>query len=88
MKGLLPVPTPFLLSGCGPLNRGAPAFPLFGAFFPGWMFCAVLGIIAAVGARAVFVAVGWAQLLPYQLFVCTSLGLMFGLFVWLLWFGL
>ncbi len=74
------------LSGCG-LVRGAPSFPLFGAFFPGWMFCALLGIFAAIGARALFVATGWAEILPYQLFVCASLGLMFGLLVWLLWFG-
>lgn len=74
------------LSGCS-LVRGAPSFPLFGAYFPGWMFCALLGVFAAIGARALLVATGWAEILPYQLFVCASLGLMFGLLVWLLWFG-
>lgn len=75
------------LGSCGHL-RGAPSFPLFGAFFPGWMFCALLGILAAIAARAGFVATGWYTVLPYQLFVCTSIGLIFGLLVWLLWFGL
>jgi hypothetical protein len=74
------------LSGCG-LVRGAPSFSLFGAFFPSWMLCAMLGILAAVGARALFVVTDWAEILPYQLFVCASLGLIFGLLTWLLWFG-
>ncbi len=75
------------LSGCA-FTRGAPAFSLFGAFFPGWMFCAALGLLAAVGARALFVVSGLSAALPYQLFVCASLGLLLGLLVWLLWFGL
>jgi hypothetical protein len=60
---------------------------LFGAFFPGWMFCATLGILAAIGARALFVASGLAYVLPFQLFVCTSIGVCFALLAGLLWFG-
>ncbi len=71
-----------MLSGCG-----APSFTLFGAFFPGWMFCAAIGILAAIGARAVFVGTGWSAILPFQLFVCASIGMIFGLLAWLLWFG-
>lgn len=75
------------LVSCGNI-RGAPSFDLFGAYFPGWMFCVVIGTLAAIGARTLFVAVCWADVLPYQLFVCSSIGLIFGLLVWLLWFGL
>ena len=77
---------PLLLSGCA-AGQGASSFPLFGAFFPAWMFCATLGILAAIGVRAVFVSTGWSSILPFQLFVCTSIGTIAGLLVWLLWFG-
>ncbi len=74
-----------ILGGCA--RAGAPSLVLFGAFFPGWMFCALLGIVVAVVARVVFVATGLAGILPYQLFVCLSVGLIFAFLAWLLWFG-
>jgi hypothetical protein len=74
-----------ILGGCS--RSGAPSLVLFGAFFPDWMFCALLGIVVAVVARAVFVATGLSSVLPYQLFVCVSIGLIFALLAWLLWFG-
>lgn len=73
------------LSGCA--LRGAPSFALFGAFFPAWMACALIGIFAAIGARIAFTASGLASLLPFQLFVCTSIGVIFAVLVWLVWFG-
>jgi hypothetical protein len=51
------------------------------------MVCVLLGIIVAIGARVGFIASGLAGVLPFQLFVCTSIGLCFALLVWLLWFG-
>ncbi|HXZ16731.1 MAG TPA: YtcA family lipoprotein [Roseiarcus sp.] len=73
------------LGGCE--VRGAPSFTLFGAYFPAWMFCAALGIIAAILARAVFVATGLAHVLPLQLFVCASIGLCAALYADLAFFG-
>ena len=67
--------------------QGAPYFSVFGAFFPAWMFCALVGILAAIGVRLVFVASGLASLLPFQLLVCSSLGLCAGLCVWSRCFG-
>jgi hypothetical protein len=75
-----------LLSGCG-VEQGAPSFTLFGAFFPAWMFCSVIGIIIAIGARGIFVSIGGSALLPYQLAVCTSIGVIGGALAWLFWFG-
>jgi YtcA family len=75
-----------LFSGCA-VGRGASSFPLLGAFFPGWMFCAGIGILAGIGARTVFVGTGWSTVLPFQLFVCAAIGTIAGLLVWLLWFG-
>jgi YtcA-like protein len=73
------------LGGCSRI--GAPSFVIFGAFFPDWMFCALLGIAVAVATRVAFVATGLSAVLPYQLFVCLSVGLIFAFLAWLLWFG-
>jgi hypothetical protein len=73
------------LSGCA--VRGAPSFVIAGSYFPGWMFCALIGIALAIAVRIVFVASGLAGVLPFQLFVCTAIGLSCSLLAWLLWFG-
>src|ERR1700742_4085306 len=62
----------FSLGGCG--EAGAPSLDLFGAFFPAWLLCAVLGIFVALGARLFFAARNLVDLLPFQLPLCTSLG--------------
>lgn len=67
--------------------HGAPYFSVFGAFFPAWMFCALLGILAAISVRLVFVASGLASLLPFQLLVCSSLELCAALCIWNRCFG-
>jgi hypothetical protein len=76
-----------VLAADGSMVSGAPSYSLFGAFFPAWMFCAVIGIIGAIGARAAMVSSGLAKVMPYQLFVCASIGLIVALLVWLIWFG-
>jgi hypothetical protein len=80
--------TPLLSSaliGCA--VRGAPSFVIAGSYFPGWMFCALIGIVSAIAVRIGFVTSGLAGVLPFQLFVCTAIGLCCGLVAWLLWFG-
>jgi hypothetical protein len=80
--------TPWLavaLSGCE--VRGAPSFVIAGSYFPGWMFCALIGIASAIAVRVGFVASALASVLPFQLFVCSAIGLCCGLLAWLLWFG-
>jgi len=51
------------------------------------MFCAGVGITGAIVARLVFVATGLAERVPWQLFVCTAIGVLVGLAAWLLWWG-
>ncbi len=68
-------------------ERGAPSLILFGAYFPGWMACAVIGVLGAIAARQVMAAVGLTQVVPHQLFVCAAVGLIVALAAWLLWFG-
>ena len=72
------------LGGCD--TRGAPSYVLFGAYFPAWMFLALLAIIAAIVARALFLATGLARVLPFQLFVCAAVGVSAALLAWSRWF--
>jgi hypothetical protein len=72
------------LGGCA--SHGAPSFVIAGSYFPGWMPCSLIGIVSAIAFRIGFVAVGLAHVLPFQLFVCSALGLSCGLLPWLLWF--
>ena len=74
-----------VLSGCE--VRGAPSFVIVGSYFPGWMFCALIGIFSTIAVRVGFVASGLAGVLPFQLFVCSAIGLCCGLLAWLLLFG-
>jgi YtcA family len=69
------------------VSVGAPSFELFGAFFPAWMLCSFLGIAGAIVARVLFVKTGLSQTFPYQLAVCTALGSVTALLVWLGYFA-
>lgn len=42
------------LTGC----RGAPSINLVGSFFPAWMLCVAVGVIAVMMLRRVFVRTG------------------------------
>lgn len=77
--------TAFALGGCA--RGGAPSFYMFGALFPAWLLCGVIGIFGAGIARAAFVGTGLAPLFPYQLFVCTAIGIISAVLVWLVFFG-
>jgi hypothetical protein len=60
---------------------------LFGAFFPAWLLCGVIGIAGAAIARVAFVSSGLSNTLPYQLAVCTAIGVITAVLVWLVAFG-
>ncbi len=67
------------LGGCVP--EGAPAVPLFGAYFPSWLIAAAAGVGAALVARVVFVLVGLDDVLPFRLVVYVSLAVAVGFLV-------
>ena len=73
------------LTSCS--SGGAPSFTLFGAFFPGWMFCGLAGIVGAVAARAAFAGSGLSNVLPYQLSVCSAIGVIIAILAWFVLFG-
>jgi hypothetical protein len=65
---------------------GAPSFELFGAFFPAWMLCALIGILGAAGTRLVLTTSTVNEAIPFQLAVCTAVGVIVGLLVWMILF--
>lgn len=87
---------PRLVTACSPLAftplagcaaHGAPSWVLFGAYFPFWLLSAIVGVVGALVAHRVFVGTGWIRAVPYQLSVCTAMGIVVGVFVWLLGTG-
>lgn len=75
---------PSTLVGCSYV--GAPSYTLFGAFFPAWMLCALIAIVAALSARVVLSTPRFADALPLPLAVCTAVGVLVGLFTWIILF--
>jgi hypothetical protein len=75
----------FSLAGCS--TGGAPSFDLFGAYFPAWLLCGTVGIVGGIAARVAFVSSGLANALPYQLALCTAIGVIAALLFWLVGFG-
>jgi YtcA family len=76
---LLAVPS-CMLMGCS--LAGAPSYELFGAFFPAWMFCALIGIFAAAGVGVILRTALLNRVIPWPLAVCTSVGVIAALLVW------
>ncbi len=72
------------LAGCA--RRAAPTLSLFGSYFPTWILCGVLGLIAAAAARVLLVATGLSEAVPAQLLVCTAAGVIVACAAWL-WLG-
>ncbi|QCE32986.1 hypothetical protein FAI41_04885 [Acetobacteraceae bacterium] len=79
------IPLFILLAGCA--CRGAPSFPIVGAYFPGWLICLFIGGLSIVLFRVLFLKLGWDNPLTDRFFVYLSLGTIVGLTCWLLWFG-
>lgn len=72
------------LAGCA--QRGAPTLSLFGAYFPVWILCGIVGVATAAVTRGVLVATGLSSAIPAQLLVCTAMGVIVASLVWL-WLG-
>ncbi|WP_269933387.1 YtcA family lipoprotein [Aminobacter sp. HY435] len=65
----------------------APSVPIFGSYFPVWIICAVLGVIAAVIGRQLFIFLGLDEFLPLRLLVYLCLAIGSALAIWFFWFG-
>jgi len=65
----------------------APTIDLFGSFFPAWMLCAVLGVVAAVIIRQLLAVAGINDYVVAPLLTYAGLAASATLLAWLLWFG-
>jgi hypothetical protein len=69
-----------MLAGCS--SVGAPSYELFGAFFPAWLLCGLIGIAGAVVAGIFLRSDRFNQVIPWPLAVCTAVGVIVGLISW------
>jgi hypothetical protein len=63
-----------------------PQLNVVGSFFPSWMLCAVVGIVAALLARRLLVRVGVDPYLSPRALVYPSLALLVTLVIWVAFF--
>ena len=70
------------LGGCS--ARPVPTLSLFGAYFPIWILCGLVGMLTAAAARLILVRTGLAEVVPAQLLVCSGAGLIAACLLWLL----
>jgi hypothetical protein len=67
--------------------NSAPTMDLLGSYFPGWMLCAVLGIVAAFIIRQILAVAGINDYVVAPLLTYAGLALSATLLAWLFWFG-
>jgi len=65
----------------------APTMDLFGSYFPAWMLCAALGIVAAIVIRQILAVAGITDYVVAPLLTYAGLAVSATLLAWLLWFG-
>ena len=77
----LTIAAPILIAGCDPVVNVA------GANFPSWLFCAICGAILTVVIRLLFVATRLEKYLWPLPIVYSSLSILLGCIVWLIFFN-
>ena len=65
----------------------APTMDLFGSYFPAWMLCAALGIVAAIILRQILAVAGITDYVVAPLLTYAALAVSATLLAWLVWFG-
>jgi hypothetical protein len=79
---LTAVATLLFLTGC----RGAPSVNILGSFFPGWMVCALLGVIGTYILKQIFVMTNIEAGFSPRPLVYAALWVLITLLSWLLFF--
>ncbi len=78
---LLLLPTIFV-GGCD----YSPNIDVVGSYFPAWMECIIIGIVATLICRALLIGFGIHAYLRLKPVVFTSMAIVFTLAVWLVFF--
>ena len=71
------------IAGCS----RSPTLDLLGSYFPAWMLCAAVGVVASVIIRQILAVVGVNEYVVAPLLTYAALALSATLLVWLIWFG-
>ena len=71
------------VAGC----NHSPTLDLLGSYFPAWMLCAAVGIVASVVIRQILAVVGVNAYVVAPLLTYAALAVFVTLLAWLLWFG-
>ena len=69
------------LTGCS----SAPSRNILGSYFPSWMICALIGLVATVAVRALLAKTGVDAALPMPIVVYLAMATAFSLAIWLVW---
>ena len=69
------------LTGCS----SAPSRNILGSYFPSWMICALIGLVATVAVHAILAKTGVDAVLPMPIVVYLAIATAISLAVWLLW---
>src|SRR5437868_8661441 len=65
----------------------SPTMDLLGSYFPAWMLCTVIDIVATVIIRQILAAAGIAEYIFAPLLTYAGLAVSATLLAWLVWFG-
>jgi hypothetical protein len=65
----------------------APEQDLFGSFFPAWILCAAVGVVAAVIVRQILVLIGINDYVLAPPLTYAAIAVAATFLVWLLWYG-
>lgn len=76
---LLPL---FLLSGC----TFSSAIPVIGAYYPGWLFCIIGGVILTLIIRRFLIRTNRIPFLGFPGLIYTALCALFSMLLWLAFF--
>ena len=88
MASLRPIPglslvAPLVLVGCS----HAPEYSIFGSFFPVWIFCSVVGLVLAMGARAIVTRTAIGEHLAAPVLLYLGMATFFTCILWLLFYS-
>jgi hypothetical protein len=75
--------TTLSVAGCS----HSPSLDLLGSYFPAWMLCAVIGIVASVIIRQILALTGVNEYVVAPLLTYVALALFVTFLVWLVWFS-
>lgn len=86
LKRISLISSPLLfLTGC--IGQRNPTIALYGAYFPSWIACSLIGIFGAIFIRLIFIKTGIDDVLVWRLATYLSLAVAIGFASSLMIFG-